>query len=97
MKSESVARELLQESTEPEVVPPKELPPALDTAALSSTGGGVRLPPPNLLAPLDGLAPEDADVESLAALESAPLPTGEHGGGGVRLPPPRLLGPEVES
>eukprot|EP00966_Prymnesium_polylepis_P136552 3155077-Prymnesium_polylepis.1 len=38
-KTSSVARELLQETSQPEVVDPVELPPALDTATLSSAGG----------------------------------------------------------
>ena len=98
-KSKTVAREILQEATEPEVVPPVEVPPTLDSAPLAkgNAGGGVRLPPPPLQAPGDGLAPEDAALESLAALETAALPAGQAGGGGVRLPPPRLMGPEEQS
>ena len=36
-------------------------------------------------------------MESMLALETAPLAAGSKGGGGVRVPPPRLLGPEDES
>ena len=72
-----------------------ELPVALESASLqvgARGGGGVRLPPPALLAPADGLDAEDAALESLLVLETAPLAAGRDGGGGVRLPPPRLLG-----
>eukprot|EP00966_Prymnesium_polylepis_P092006 2129900-Prymnesium_polylepis.1 len=81
-KPAPVSRDLLQASTEPEAVPPDEMPPALDVATLSSSGGGVRLPPPRLMAAGDGLDADEAALESLAALETAPLPAGAAGGGG---------------
>ena len=83
-KAESVARELLQESTEPEVVPPAEVPAALESKPIpagANAGGGVRLPPPPLLAPGDGQTPEDAALEARAEALLAML--------GAREPPLR--------